>query len=145
MCCFFRTTVTSFCVKSHSRNSHVCVGEPVRSGAALLYLTRNQINSRRIGQRAGQVLGMFTLLLLAVTASVAAVMFVDVRPVLCRAVCCLLSCYKVGCAARGAVMSCYFSPSLHINSLDACCLWPFSGVCLALAVISFGVVFCRKV
>lgn len=45
MCCFFRTTVTSFCVKSHSRNSHLCVEEPVWSRAALWFLTRNHINS----------------------------------------------------------------------------------------------------
>lgn len=45
MCCFFRTTVTSFCVKSHSRNSHLCVEEPVWSRAGLWYLTRNHINS----------------------------------------------------------------------------------------------------
>lgn len=43
MCCFFRTTVTSFCVKSHSHNSHFCV-ETVRVWSALLYLTRNHIN-----------------------------------------------------------------------------------------------------
>lgn len=49
------------------------------------------VKSRRICQDTGQILGIFSLLLLAVRASVAAVMFVDMRPVLCQALCCLLS------------------------------------------------------
>lgn len=130
MCCFFRTTVTSFCVKSHSRNSHFCVEEPVRSRAALLILTETisipveHMKSRRICPDTGQILGIIIFLLLAVTALVAAVMFVDMRPVLCQALCCLLI-FKMA-VIRSDVqpggMSCYFSPLLHINSLDACCL-----------------------
>lgn len=47
MCCFFRTTVTSFCVKSHSSDSHSCVAEPVRSRAAFLCLTRKPYQFQR--------------------------------------------------------------------------------------------------
>lgn len=147
MCCFFRTTVTSFCVKSHSRNSHVCVEELVWSRAALVYLTRKTISipvehmtSRRICQDCGQIVGMFGVLLLAVAASLAALMFCWHEASSVSALCCLLS-FKMAVIRsdvrpeRGG--SCYFSPSLHINSLDTRCLWPFSGVSLDITVIFF--------
>lgn len=76
------------------------------------------------------------------------------RPVLCQALCCLSS-FKMAviyiqsmCGHGG--MSCYFSPSLHFNSLDACCPWPFSRVRLLFAVgffffkFYFSVNSCRK-
>lgn len=68
--------------------------------------------------------GCSVLSLLAVTASLAALMLVDMRPVLCQALRCLLG-FKMA-VRRSDVqpggVSCYFSPSLHINSLDASCL-----------------------
>lgn len=124
MCCFFGTAVTSFRVKSHSHNRHLCVEEPGQSRSALSHLPRNHINSSGTCETQKNLPGCWSGFG-TFQSIIAAVMFVDMRPVLCQALCCLSSfkmavIYIQSMRSHGG-MSCYFSPLLHFNSLDACC------------------------
>lgn len=90
MCCFFRTAVTSFPVKSHSHNSHfMCRGAgPEQVGP--LESTRNHIDSSGTCESQTNLPGHWSELG-DIQSIIAAVMFVDMRPVLCQALCCLSS------------------------------------------------------
>lgn len=90
MCCFFRTAVTSFPVKSHSQNSHfMCRGAgPEQVGAPVS--TRNHINSSGTCETQTNLPGHWSDVG-DIQSVIAAVMFVDMRPVLCQALCCLSS------------------------------------------------------
>lgn len=106
MCCFFRTAVTSFCVKSHSRNSHLCVEELVRSRPPPLCLTRNHVDSSGTWKiqtnppgNAGRVRAGFQSIIAGCHSSGSSS---NVWGQFCvKLFCCLSSCYKVGRAARG--------------------------------------------
>lgn len=152
MCCFFRTAVTSFPVKSHSHNSHfMCRGAgPERVGP--LEPTRNHIDSSGTCETRTDLPGHWSDVG-DIQSIIAAVMFVDTRPVLRQALCCLSS-FEMA-VLRSAVrprreMSCYFF-ALAAHQLAG--RWLFLTVLRCPSAyrgdlfffIFFSVILCRKV
>lgn len=149
MCCFFRTAVTSFSVKSHSHNSHfMCRGagpEQVRA----LESTRNHINSSGTCETQTNLPGHWSDVGYSVyycssdvcwheASSVSSfVLFVKLQN----------GCFKVGCAGaeRWAVIfrprctsTCWTLVVFDRSQVSVCLSQSF-------VLFFFSVIFCRKV